>query len=206
MTIARRSARLALVAVAAFIPLGATGAPAPEMTAEQTFATLLKSARFTVTVEGTKQGVFKGSAGARGLTAGKIEGVAFHYAVKSPRDAASGMASGKRMHSPVVFTKAVDASSPQLFQALTTNESLKSVVFEFYGSEGKGMETTIYTVRLVNAFVSEWKQYAGDTIDGGRVTSTDGSTLEDVSLNFQKIEIEHKAGKTMAVDDWYTQS
>ena len=203
MTIARRSARFALVAAAALIPVGATRAPAPAMTAEQTFAMLLKSARFTVTIEGSKQGVFKGSAGARGLTAGKIEGVAFHYAVKSPRDAASGMASGKRMHSPVVFTKAVDASSPQLFQALTTNESLKSVVFEFYGAEGKGMEATIYTVKLVNATVSEWKQYAGDASDGGRVTSTDGSTLEDVSLHFQKIEIEHKAGKTMAIDDWY---
>lgn len=177
------------------------------MTAEQTFALLLKSARFTVSIEGTKQGVFKGSAGARGLTAGKIEGVAFHYAVKSPRDAASGMASGKRMHSPVVFTKTVDASSPQLFQALATNEVLKSVVFEFHAAEGRGPEAApIYTVRLVNATVSEWKQYAGDAREGGRVTSTDGSTLEDVSLHFQKIEIEHKAGKTMAVDDWYTQS
>jgi len=205
MTIARRSARLALVAVATFIPLGAAPAPAPEMTAEQTFAMLLKSARFSVTVEGVRQGKFKGSSTARGGTSDRIEGVAFHYAITSPRDAASGMASGKRLHQPVTFTKGVDASSPQFFQALTSNEPLKTVVFEFYATDGKGLEAPVYTIRLVNATVSGWQQYAGD-INGGRVSNSDGSMLEDVTMTFQRIEIESKTGKTMAVDDWYTQS
>lgn len=36
------------------------------------------------------------------------------YSVKSPRDAASGMATGKRQHKPVTFTAQLDKSSPQL--------------------------------------------------------------------------------------------
>jgi hypothetical protein len=36
------------------------------------------------------------------------------YSVKSPRDAASGQASGKRMHKPVTFVKEWGATTPQL--------------------------------------------------------------------------------------------
>ena len=39
---------------------------------------------------------------------------AAHYNVKSPRDSASGMASGKRTHHPVTFVKEWGASTPQL--------------------------------------------------------------------------------------------
>jgi hypothetical protein len=38
------------------------------------------------------------------------------YSVKSPRDAASGQASGKRMHKPVTFVKEWNATTPQLAQ------------------------------------------------------------------------------------------
>jgi hypothetical protein len=39
---------------------------------------------------------------------------AAHYNVKSPRDSASGMASGKRTHHPVTFVKEWGPSTPQL--------------------------------------------------------------------------------------------
>jgi type VI secretion system secreted protein Hcp len=81
------------------------------------------AAGFSMTIEGTRQGVFPGAKG------GAIAGLRFSYAAMSPRDAASGQASGKRQHSPIVVTKMVGAASPQIFQALTTNEVLKSVVF-----------------------------------------------------------------------------
>lgn len=40
--------------------------------------------------------------------------VVFNQAIVSPRDAASGLPTGKRQHKPVVFTKEYDKSSPQL--------------------------------------------------------------------------------------------
>ena len=42
---------------------------------------------------------------------------AAEYSVMSPRDAASGQASGKRMHKPVTFVKEWSATTPQLAQA-----------------------------------------------------------------------------------------
>lgn len=40
--------------------------------------------------------------------------IVFNQAIVSPRDAASGLPTGKRQHKPVVFTKEYDKSSPQL--------------------------------------------------------------------------------------------
>jgi len=49
----------------------------------------------------------------------------------SPRDPASGLPTGKRQHKPISFLKEWGAATPQLFQALVTNENLKTVKFEF---------------------------------------------------------------------------
>jgi hypothetical protein len=47
----------------------------------------------------------------------QVRSASFHYNVKSPRDSASGMASGKRTHHPVTFVKEWGPSTPQFFQA-----------------------------------------------------------------------------------------
>ena len=155
---------------------------------------------FYVTVEGTKQGKWKQET-PREKHKGKIAGISFHYNVKSPRDSASGQASGKRTHHPVTFVKEWGASTPQFFQALCTNELLKSVLFEFVKTDKNGEEYVYHTIKLVNASVSEIDQHlAGDSKQD---QSHDVHELEKISFTFQRIEIESKDGKTMAVDDWY---
>jgi len=153
---------------------------------------------FYVTVEGTKQGKW---AGETTLDAheDKLTGISFHYAVSSPRDLASGMASGKRQHGPVSFVKEWGAASPQFFSALCTNESLKSVFFEFVRLGDKGGEEVYQTLKLVNASVSAIEQY----IDGEGVgdPGNDDRALEKISFAFARIEMENKDGKTSAVDD-----
>lgn len=52
---------------------------------------------------------------------------AAHYNVKSPRDSASGMASGKRTHHPVTFVKEWGPATPQL-RALRAGYDLKANV------------------------------------------------------------------------------
>ena len=49
---------------------------------------------------------------------------AIHYNVKSPRDSASGMASGKRTHGPVTFVKEWGPSTPQ-FRAMKLGWDIK---------------------------------------------------------------------------------
>jgi type VI secretion system secreted protein Hcp len=153
---------------------------------------------FYVTVEGARQGKFAGET-AREAHQGKLPGIAFHYGVASARDAASGMASGRRTHHPVVLTKQWGASSPQFFAALCTNESLKSVLFEFMSTDPSGEEYVFHTVRLTNAGVSEVEQFIEESSGPGE--SHEPRALERISLVFQRIEIENKDGNTMAVDD-----
>ena len=112
---------------------------------------------FYVTVKGAKQGSFKNET-PREKHQGKIAGIAFSYEVSSPRDAATGQASGKRTHHPLTFVKEWGASSPQFFQAAVTNEVLPSVVFEFVATDPNGEEYVRDTVKLTNAGVTRMKR------------------------------------------------
>lgn len=59
---------------------------------------------FYVSIEGSKQGKFKGES-AREAHKGKIGAIGFSHEVASPRDVATGQASGKRQHMPITFVK-----------------------------------------------------------------------------------------------------
>lgn len=51
----------------------------------------------------------------------------------SPRDAASGMATGKRQHKPITITKPIDKASPKLAKALANSIPLTNVQIEVDG-------------------------------------------------------------------------
>ena len=155
-------------------------------------ATASAAYEFYVTIEGVKQGKFKGDGKAKAHP-GTIACLAFAYEVKSPRDASTGMATGRRQHEPIVITKRWDSASPQLFQALVSNESLKSVLLEFVRTRPDGQEEVYYTITLQDAMVVGIKQYTDAA--GGR-------ELEDVSFSFQRIFVEDKVGKAASMDAW----
>ena len=162
---------------------------------------------FYLTIDGTTQGKFKGESPKQGQTQ-KIPGLNFQYEVISPRDAATGRASGKRQHKPITFVKEWGAATPQLFQALVSNEVLKTVKFEFLQiDKGTGQEIVFYTIQLTNASVSAIKQFtdapSGEGGASAKYTSSQGNhEFEAISLTFQKIEVQHTVGKTAAQDDW----
>ena len=56
-----------------------------------------------------------------------IEIYGFSHEVIAPRDAASGVATGKRQHKPLTITKEIDASSPLLFNLKKTGRVLPEV-------------------------------------------------------------------------------
>lgn len=150
-------------------------------------------------IEGTSQGKFKGES-PRKNHKDKIPILAFDYEVQSPRDSATGAAAGTRQHKPVTVTKEWGASSPQLFQAVTTNEVLKSVTFEFYRTTPEGKEDQHYSIKLTNATVCNHHKYV-DMVKHSE--DKDTHELEAVSFTFQKIDVESKWGKSMASDDWH---
>jgi type VI secretion system secreted protein Hcp len=153
--------------------------------------------QFYVTIEGAKQGKFKGEI-AGSLRTNACKGLAFHYELKSPTDLASGQLSGKRQHSPITFVKEWGASTPQIFQAATTNELLKTVLFEFTQTTASGEEQTSYTIKLTNASVASVSHDLQGPPPGGTADTHD---LEEVSLVFQKIEIVDVPGGVIASDE-----
>ena len=157
---------------------------------------------FYMTIEGAKQGKFKGEAGrdASRVRAGKIAGIRFVTEVASPRDPAGGQALGKRTYKPILITKEWGAASPQLFQALVSNEQIKTAVFEFVKTNPNGEEYIYHRVKLTNASITGIRSYLDLTDASGDVY--DAHELEDVSFVFQKIEIENLDGKTSAADNW----
>lgn len=198
----RRTAQLAAIAAVTFVSTGAAARSDRQPSVEALLARIAaQPLSMYVTIDGSKQGRFKQET-PREKHKDKIPGLAFHYDVKSARDAASGAAMGRRVHTPIVFTKVVGPSSPQIFQAMVTNEALTSVLFEFVATDKNGEEYVSWTVKLSNAGIAGMKQYGGGSPEGGLFNPTDNAVYEDVSVAFQTIEIESKDGKTMASDSW----
>ncbi len=153
-----------------------------------------------ITVTGAKQGSFKGDVNSR-LGAGGISVLRYEYSVTSPRNATTGQASGKTQHSLVTITKAWSPSSVQFYQALVSNEVLRTVVIEFFKPDASGRLTAFQTIRLTNASVARDFQYVGIAPSAG--VAPQDAELEDISFSFQKIDIENtEAGKITATDDW----
>jgi type VI secretion system secreted protein Hcp len=161
---------------------------------------------FYVSVEGTKQGKLKGES-PRDSHKEKIAGLSYRHEIKSPRDVATGQASGKRQHGPILITKEWGASSPQFFQALVTNEVLKSVLFEFFHTTPDGLEEVYHTVKLTNATISSIRYMTGSDGESSNSSKHSGAydthELEEVGFTYQRIELENKPGKTSAEDDWH---
>jgi type VI secretion system secreted protein Hcp len=158
---------------------------------------------FYVTVKGQTQGIFKADVvrvPLVKLAEAQIEGIKFSMQITSPRDAASGLPTGKRQYSPITFTKLWGPSSPQFLLALSRNEVLTSVTFQFLKAMPTGQEVVFQVITLTNATVSSVRRYIGLA---GANEAPDTRELEDISFTFQKIEVTDKAagGATFA-DDW----
>lgn len=97
--------------------------------------------QFYMTMKGTRQGTIKGTAphGKSGGSTGGLEVHGFEFGVMAPRDAASGLPSGKRQHSPLFkITKETDSASPNLFQATVISESFNPIILGPLGRQGSG--------------------------------------------------------------------
>lgn len=147
--------------------------------------------QFFVKIEGTKTGVLKGETMVKGRE-NWIPLRSFGYSVSSPTDAETGLATGRTQYGVVSFAKDWGASSPQLFQAISTNETLKSVVFEFTQANSLGATEVFYRVTLSNARVANFRQ---SLALGGL------DPLDSVTFAYQTIEVESVTGKTSAIGE-----
>lgn len=80
--------------------------------------------------------------------------VSFEYTVKSPRDAASGQASGRRQYKPLVIRKEIDKATPQLsFGTITVDEDCDGITGEISAKNkaGKNVEVLSWSWGVSNS-------------------------------------------------------
>lgn len=103
----------------------------------------------------------------------------FSAATLSPRDPASGLPTGKRLHKPIVITKELDSASPRLAQALRTNEILRTVKI-VVTQEEPGKHHPRRTIVLTNARITGINRVLLHS------TNRPGEAL---ALEFEKVEM-----------------
>jgi type VI secretion system secreted protein Hcp len=151
-------------------------------------------------MKGQKSGEIKGSVTQKGRE-NSILVFAVEHSIQSPRDAASGLPTGKRMHHPIVITKPVDRSSPLLYQMLVTNENIATWELQFWRPSATGIEEQDYTVKLTNASIASINFHAPNTQDPTLAKFVD---YEEIAFTYQKIQWTWVSGGITAQDDWAT--
>jgi type VI secretion system secreted protein Hcp len=133
-------------------------------------------------------------------TDGSIAGLAFEHNIISPRDPASGLPTGKRMHKPFTIVKSIDTATPLLYQSLVTNQNLPTVTMKFYKPAVGGEKPELYyMVTLTNASISSVRNWKPNTRD---LSADRAGDLEEVSFTYQKITWTWVKGGISASDDW----
>lgn len=152
-----------------------------------------------LTLKGQKQGTINGSVTLKGRE-NSIAVHAFSHDVTSPRDPASGLLTGKRMHRPFAIVKDVDKSSPLLWNALATNENLPSWSLQCcVALPGAGLEKQVYTISLTNASIASIHEAMLDNQDPAKQNL---ALREEITFTYQKITWTWVDGGITAQDDW----
>jgi type VI secretion system Hcp family effector len=133
-----------------------------------------------------------GSLSAQGTNSSQIaDGIALvglDWIVESPRDAATGQATGKRQHKPIVITIPADAASILLLGAIFTNEHLDSVEL---GLRHEGAAVDYMTIALTDADVALVHRF-----------TEGGLEYDEVSFVYQQIELTWIDPLTTVQDNW----
>src|SRR5689334_10466920 len=154
-------------------------------------------------LKGQKQGEIKGSVTQKGRE-GKIAVIAVSHEIISPRDPASGLPTGKRMHKPLVITKELDKSSPLLYNALVNNENIADWECKFWtpqikAVQGTGTEVQHFTIKLLNANIASIHFKMANNKHPDLMKFAE---YEEIAFTYQKITWTWTEGGITAEDDW----
>jgi len=130
---------------------------------------------------------------------GSVEITGFVHNLRLPTDAFTGKITGTRQHSPLIFQKELDASSPYLMKAVTTGKTLKSAEFKWYRINDAGQEAEYYNMFLDNVRVVSVTPLMHDTKDP---TKEKHNHLESVELRYDKITWKYCDGNLQIADSW----
>jgi len=136
-------------------------------------------------LEGMVQGLIKGSVTLRGKE-DLIGVISVSHEISRAIDPTTGNFTGKITHKPLVLVKLIDLSTPRLYQALVSAETIKTFNLAFYMTAASGQEVQQFTINLTNAQISsinQVKQNSNSTPDLMKFAE-----YEEVYFRYQTIQ------------------
>ena len=177
-------------------PTGPAGAAGPKGDPGVGDVTAMGSSAYMKCV-GARQGALVGPVTLSGYE-GSIEVEVAEHSISSPRDLATGQATGKRQHKPFLITKSTDRTTPMFYNAQVSGEILSNCTIKFVRPGGADGLDQYYSVKLTNASIASTAFTKGDA----RASAGRFGEYEEIGFSYQRIEWTITNGGIMAVDDW----
>lgn len=118
----------------------------------------------------------------------EIEISSFSWGVSSSaiRSAAGSPKGGKPTVSEITVTKEFDKSSPQLYNAVWTNQLIKTAKISMSKTTGGGKPEDYMVITLTNVYITSVQARSSKDLPEHQMGA------ETVTLNFQKVSIDYK--------------
>jgi type VI secretion system secreted protein Hcp len=98
---------------------------------------------------------------------------AWKHEIRQPKSATASTSGGHTAerceHDEMTFTKAMDVTSPKLYEAASSGQTFKDISIEFFRADGDGKRVKYMAIDLKNAIISS---IAPSTMDAGVPTET----------------------------------
>lgn len=130
---------------------------------------------------------------------GSIEIIGLSHGINLPVDSANGKITGTRQHSSMMIEKEVDSSTPYLYKAAGTGQTLKSAEIRFYHINDAGQEVCYYTVLMENVKITG----VNCSVPNVKLAGNDKlNHIESVSMQYEKITWRIVDGNILHSDAW----
>jgi type VI secretion system secreted protein Hcp len=130
---------------------------------------------------------------------GSVEIVEFDHQVRIPTDANTGKLTGTRVHEPMTLVKQVDSSSPYLYKAVTSGQTLQSVEIKWYMINPAGQEVEYFNHKLDKVKVISVKPVMHNIKEPSKEKY---NHLEEVEMRYEKVTWTYKDGNIIHADSW----
>jgi type VI secretion system secreted protein Hcp len=126
----------------------------------------------------------------------QIKVLAFDHLIEVPGDIVSGQTTGRPVHRALRITKLFDRSSPLLYQAMITGETLSEVEISWYRTAVVGGEELYYRTMLEGARIVQIRDLMADCRDMDKSRS---SHMQEVDFCYDTISWSHEISNTVGI-------
>jgi type VI secretion system secreted protein Hcp len=130
---------------------------------------------------------------------GSIEIIGFSHGLNILVDGANGKITGKRSHSPMMIEKEFDSSSPYLYRAVSTGQTLKSAEIRWYRINDAGQEECYFIMTLEGVKITGVNPGMPNAKMAGNAQI---NHMESIALMYDRITWRYVDGNVQYTDDW----